>query len=910
MAGLSKKGQLAMLQFYKLIIAKVEAERVAHADRISNLSKAGKKKMNEKRARKFPKLAKDAKDAVDAVNAVSDEIAFAISDRMKGFRINFESQLLLMYFTKLIFVLGLGDGFGASLLAATKVLADLMWQLDTVISQQTGGVGWKDLPIGQLGFLRSKHQRYKSAVNALVLALDLRLQKAMTKVDPEIRAKDRAKLPLGALKIIQEYAKNDAKAILETLGKKKNRTSKVEAILKRIIHPLAKNIFIPSESVPQYRGVPKMSLAQLVILRTHLAKVISDLDNLGQAIHSSKKPKPNSRTTRMEFSDPHKMTPATMTTLHLSYDPKTQLGMVLCLRARLGQHFELRFHPIGANGKKRKRGGGGDKQRDLNPRDPKKQKEEEEEEPFTILSFPVELIYYITGFMVKSHPTPEETKGLFAFARSTHDLRFYIEDPGLENVISQKFLGTQHTRTREERRLGLEPNVAKRYKAVFNLLGLKKENIKALQAKANRNIQTYKIEVEKRKKAAAAKKPREKEWTIRSWPWWYFRALANHRSFQSIINPFVDDESDVFSMALISVVALQPDPSSTSMPPKIHRLRRFREGTSVHSPKHLLDIGRDNMYPVRMYKLQKWTSGADLMVIPIDKLVQRALTYSYNIGRKMELKSPTRLTISVSESMLVFEAREGPASFRKEVKMTGLDKLPDTMVRHGPPVGGKVTIHDFDLKIILQIQQAYLGKDWSQFLGPQRKPLPYLHLESLSLEHVYFENVPKEVPLEHVYFENVPKEVPLDLSALTGPFLSKLRFGPSNLSHVPKLFCPSPHLTELRLVTPNTRNSILLWDLPEDPTPCFPNLNYLEIKGNVKIWKSPLVEKIGKFPMLNEIILESFPGHDPDLLRLVANLQNVKRIDIVVDLEYFSAVVESEVFGNVHFQHFYWPPEM
>ncbi len=55
--------------------------------------------------------------------------------------------------------------------------------------------------------------------------------------------------------------------------------------------------------------------------------------------------------------------------------------------------------------------------------------------------------------------------------------------------------------------------------------------------------------------------------------------------------------------------------------------------------------------------------------------------------------------------------------------------------------------------------------------------------------------------------------------------------------------------------------------------------NFLEVmqirerkRENSLAWESPLVEKIGNFPMLNEIVLEKFPGHDPDLLRLAANL--------------------------------------
>ncbi len=856
MAGSRKKGQLAILQFYQVINAKGVAERRVFEDSISKMSEKGKQLMMKKRRSvKNPRLQAET----EAVTEVIHKIIVAIRGRIKGYQMIFEPQLLFAYFAELIFMLGSEEGSSAVRSAAVNTSWDLFVILETAITAQKGGISWDE--VGQLGFIRKKLQQHhrKAAINSLFVALDLRLRKAMQTVDPKI-----FELPENTLKNIQDSADRDAKAILRALVKEKraDQTRTVIDILQHLIKPLVKKIL--SNYTQSSRAMSMMTSAQWIDIRTYFFKTKTNLIIItgGPAAF-----KPH--VAGMKLPVPHKMT---TTTLHLSYDPKTQLGMVLCLRARLGQHFKLRFHPIGVNGTKRKRGG---KQRDLNPRDPKKQK------AFTILSFPVELIYYITGFMVKSHPTPEETRGLFAFARSTSELRFYIEDPGLENVISRKFLGTQHTRNREERRMGLEPNVAKRYKAVFKLLGLKDKNIKALQAKANRNIQTYKIEVEKRKKAEES---REKEWTIRSWPWWYFRALANHRSFQSLANPFVDDESDIFSMALISVVALQPDPMSTYRPARTHRLRTFSEGANVDSAQFLLDIVRGNTKPADRYDWQKWTSGADLMVIPIDRLVQRALTYSYNIGRKMELKGPTNLTISVSEPMPVSRPSRGLASFRKEVVMTGLSDLPDTLGRHVQS-RGKAKIIDFDLRLVLQIQQAYLGNAWSQFLGPKRKPLPYLHLESLSLEHVYFEK-PKAPPKDSSALINPKKDLsastnPLDLSALTGEFLSELRFGPSNSRHVPKLFCPTPHLTHLRLVAPNTRNSILLWNLEGiNPASCFPNLDHIHIGGNVNIWTSPAVLKLSKFPKLRSITLEKFPGTLRDLRRLGKALEQAPQSDI------------------------------
>ena len=547
--------------------------------------------------------------------------------------------------------------------------------------------------------------------------------------------------------------------------------------------------------------------------------------------------------------------------IQLTYDPKTQLGMVLRLRSRLGDHFELRFQPIGVNGKG---------------------KSKPSPNQTSIYHLPVEILFIITEYIIKIDPTQEDIKGLFGAAATSFVIRQILEDHRFERIITKKFLGVHHSRNSEERRLGLEPNVAKRYKQVFYDLGFKDKHIKSLQDLADRNAKIYleegsaaysgfitfrsdediqvlsekakelEEEEEEEEEEEPRKKKIKKERHISSWPWWYFRAWANRKNLESILMPYTEADNDnLFSMSVVSVIGM--DSVITRRGPGTEfKGYEFTEGYSSEKLSFLLSIGR---YEEGGHEWRgSWATPADLMIIPIDKLVSRALNYTYDIGEDMELKGSTQLVISISEPMPLHKQREGAASFRKEVIMTGLDNLPDTMVRHGPPVAGKATIHDFDLKIILQIQQAYLGKDWTTgFFGPQRKSLPYLHLKNLSLQEVYFEN-----------------PAPLDLSAVTGKILSILRFGPSNLSQVPQLFCPSPILMDLHLTA--AQDGILLWNLQGDHETCFRHLVRLHINGNVPIWNSSAVLKISKLPNLYSITLDNFTGKFEDLKRLGAIL--------------------------------------
>ncbi len=156
--------------------------------------------------------------------------------------------------------------------------------------------------------------------------------------------------------------------------------------------------------------------------------------------------------------------------LHLTYDPKTQRGLVLRLQACLGQHFQLRFQSIGSNGGK---------------------------SSFPIMDLPVEMVFYIISFLLNPNPTKQDIKTLFSLARSSPSIRILLEDPAMERMTSLQLLGASHSRNWEQRRLGLEPNVNKRYgvfrketddteelrRGILGLLGLPHE---PLQRMANR----------------------------------------------------------------------------------------------------------------------------------------------------------------------------------------------------------------------------------------------------------------------------------------------------------------------------------------------------------------------------------------------------------------------------------------
>ena len=600
------------------------------------------------------------------------------------------------------------------------------------------------------------------------------------------------------------------------------------------------------------------------------------------------------------------------TILQLTYDPKTQLGLILRVRARLGDHFELRFQPIGANGKGKK-------------------KVKEEVAPISVL--PAELVDYITMLLIKLYPTEAETKTLFSFAASSPFFRKFIESETLERAITNKVLGAVHSRSREERRLGLERDVVGRYHYVLSFLDFQDDHIESLQLIADWNAEIYekrkekayypfipierdfKEEEEEEEESSSQKRRKIDPLIVRlidkrhisAWPWWYFRLLGNYHSLVSITNP-ITMKGDLFSASVVYLSALQrnfwegPSHLRTLSDAKMNRI------SNPGGRSFLLSVGGHERQNYQIWG--GWSAAADLMIIPMDKLVDRAVGYTYEIGRTMDLQGSTKLLISVSESMPTREApidprsyynpkdgrKDGRASYRKEVAITGLKNLQKKIVRHIQHEG-KATEVAFELDVVLQVQHAYLGTGWNEFLEHKLGARAYLLLVNLRLQHVYFEN-----------------QASLDLTGITQKFLSYLNFGPTNLSQVPKLHCPSPYLKKLQLSDWGFyENNILLWDLSEiNPETCFPMLQDLSISGNVKIWEAPLVYKFSKFPNLKTISLWGFRGNEDDLLRLASVLElspqsgTPEGVVVVVSVRGLFSIIENRKFKGVKFRFRYY----
>ena len=544
--------------------------------------------------------------------------------------------------------------------------------------------------------------------------------------------------------------------------------------------------------------------------------------------------------------------------LHLSYDAKTQGGLVLVLRARLGHHFDLRFHAIGVNVKRKRPKDTKDKtqqQPDVNPKDSKRQKVVEED-PFPVQHLPAEIVFFITTLMIKNNPTKAETKGLFAFVRSSPFIRDFFESVSLERAMSLKALGAVHSRSREERRLGLEPNVAGRYRGVLKLLGLPTAE---LQQMANRNALIYKARGSKaydpfityvplRRGKPPFEEEEEEEQPeidvttlhISAWPWWYLRLLSNYKSMVSMTHSFSEDNSDGFFAGVVSIIA-------KDLPESIMTFEHNDSEDMHHGNLFLWNLPPDT----NDRKWHKWSAGADLMVIPMDLLILRAQKYVTNTG--LIGIEPIRLSVYVSESMLsTILPKQGKASYRKEVVVLS-EKIPKQFMLQGRK---KFGVHMSRLELTFQIHDAYLGDSLTQFLKLLRtSPKSYMQMESLFLKKVYFENPTR-----------------LDL---TSKSLSYLEFGPSNLKQVPK-FCPAPELVTIDLRT--EKDDILIWDIPEDPATCLPLLRTLAFGNDIQIRKAPkALEKFSKFPKLNFLALEGFHGEAEDLQRLGGILERAPK---------------------------------
>ncbi len=541
-----------------------------------------------------------------------------------------------------------------------------------------------------------------------------------------------------------------------------------------------------------------------------------------------------------------------MKILELTYDPKTQHGMVLRLQKQLGQTFKLRFRPIGANGKRKEK---------------KEEEEEEEETIFPILSLPVEIIAPIILLLVEVDPTPSDITTLFTLVNISFITREIIEDPWFERMISKKVLGAVHSRSREERRLGLEPEVAKRYGSLLKRIGRK---AKPLQEIADRNAEKYKrggsaaylpfiatVRPElKAEEEESSKKRIKVAGRISSWPWWYLRLVSNRHSLESITNPF-GMKSDGFSGSVVDI-----------------KFEEFnRRGHRLYDTTHG-DLNRNSLMMIGMQPkraFRRWdtgSAGADLMVIPMNLLVRRALKFYLESSTRWIFKNSANLVISVVESMPTKkgsgQADEMDSFYRKEVVITGLEteatslNLPELGMLQELLKIPTDKIKEFNLGLTLQIRYAYLGPSVIQFLNHKLGARSYLRLKILSLEHVYLETEASS----------------LDLTGIAGKSLVNLRFGPSNLSWVPKLACPSPKFKHITLgVREPAATNILLWDLPNNPAACFPKLESIKVSGNIEIWASPTVQKISKLPKLWLIELDNFSANLDALRQLGKTLE-------------------------------------
>ncbi len=242
------------------------------------------------------------------------------------------------------------------------------------------------------------------------------------------------------------------------------------------------------------------------------------------------------------------------TDLRVIYDPHTQRGMVLRLRKRLGRNFVLHYRPVGTNG-------GGEEE------------EEEEEEEFPLLELPAELISMIT-ILLMADMTRQGAKDVFSLAATSTRLREFLNFPSLENTISLYVLGARHSRTREERRLGLEPDVALRYRGILNYIGTRPHGLQeiadknaALYEKYGSGAYTGRVVL----KEGKSRMRLDLSQRIESWPWWYLRLLSNRMSLTSMSNPF-RPTSDGFSGSVVSLLMLRPTDVTRRPPTKFKKI--------------------------------------------------------------------------------------------------------------------------------------------------------------------------------------------------------------------------------------------------------------------------------------------------------------------------------------------------
>ena len=196
-------------------------------------------------------------------------------------------------------------------------------------------------------------------------------------------------------------------------------------------------------------------------------------------------------------------------------------------------------------------------------------------------TLPLELWVRIVDRLLVQEPTPDNARELFGLYRRASlagprrpgtitDIAVLLEDASgvLERSVTRRFLGGRiHEKARSKRnRLGREENVLRTYQWVLQttFLGLSSSRIEALQAVATANRRSVDVPFLE----------------IHMWPWWYLRFLSNwqvHRDLPKRITTYV----------------------------------------SVYGKKI-------EVYVQYGASVRAW-SGADLVVVPMDRVVESAM---------------------------------------------------------------------------------------------------------------------------------------------------------------------------------------------------------------------------------------------------------------------------------------------
>ena len=511
-------------------------------------------------------------------------------------------------------------------------------------------------------------------------------------------------------------------------------------------------------------------------------------------------------------------------TLYVTYVPETQRSVVLRVRKRLNREFNLHFVPVSGRGQN----GDGD----------------DEETRSLLEAIPADIVFIITTLLA-TDPTPSGAKTLFNLAATSKGARAFLEDwPGhLEKTASKILLGVFHSRTREERRVGLASDVAERYQWVLRYIS---RSAKPLQERSIKNLALYQ---EYGAVAYEGDKGKELDPMINPWPWWYLRLLSNWKTKKLVGTETKKKQMDNFAASIV----------------RISGGIKTRLDTGAFKRLHLTKtVGRRRQF--RKKAFQMGSSGAVLVVIPLDVIYQRALSYYQTLMAAGESPTKIRILVHLDDVFVPSDSADehepdpfDPTAFQKEVEILGGDSLFDE------PLQLEESTAPSHIRLDLFIRGAFVSSR-SQFM----RFLQTFHLQdflqksSLALQYIHFQGIGQSLDLRKASARENP------------PLLRNLYFGPANTPLAPLLSCPSPGLQFLRLAAPLGR-SMELHLATTTSNICFPNLFFFAIKRNVLIWEPSILKTIGSSSILSSVRLEKFSGSSEQLRKLMNILGKISR---------------------------------